>query len=108
MKELKRLASRPLSKEKLKNAQDYIIGQLELSLESTENQMVWLGEQLLSGGRFASPETIKRGICKTTAEEIQNILQQILSTGALQPDHCRLTPKLRIFEEYPSEISLAG
>jgi predicted Zn-dependent peptidase len=79
LKELKRLASRPLSKEKLKNAQDYIIGQLELSLESTENQMVWLGEQLLSGGRFASPETIKRGICKTTAEEIQNILQQILS-----------------------------
>jgi predicted Zn-dependent peptidase len=79
LKELKRLAARPLCREKLKNARDYIIGQIELSLESTENQMVWLGEQLLSGGKFISLESIKRGISKTTAEEIQQVLQKILS-----------------------------
>ena len=79
LKELKRLAAKPVSKEVLKRAQDYIIGQFELSLENTENQMIWLGEQLLGGGRFSTPEEIQKAICKTTPEEIQHVLQEILT-----------------------------
>lgn len=78
LKELKRLAATPVSKEKLKQAQDYVIGQSEISLENTENQMIWLGEQLLGGGTFQTPEEIKQAVSRTTAAEIQKILQELL------------------------------
>ena len=68
----------PVSKEKLKQAQDYVIGQSEISLENTENQMIWLGEQLLGGGTFQTPEEIKQAVSRTTAAEIQKILQELL------------------------------
>ena len=45
MRELSRLVEPPPGAVELRRARDYVIGQIDLSLESTDNQMMWLGEQ---------------------------------------------------------------
>ena len=71
VKELERLreSSPPLSE--LKRARDYLIGQLDLSLENTENHMMWLGEQLIGYGRIIPLATIKRLLHQVTPSDIR-------------------------------------
>ena len=60
VRELRRLIDTPPGVAELRRARDYVIGQMELSLESTDSQMNWLGEQLLGYGRVFLPAEIKR------------------------------------------------
>jgi predicted Zn-dependent peptidase len=60
------------SSAELRRARDYIFGQLDLSLENTENQMTWLGEQYLGYGKVVSPEEVKRNLAEVTPSEIRN------------------------------------
>ena len=55
MSELRRLREKPPGVGELRRAIDYLIGQINLSLEGTEYQMNWLGEQLLGYGRTFTP-----------------------------------------------------
>jgi len=55
MRELKRFTESPPSAAELRRARDYTIGQIDLSLESTDNQMNWLGEQLSATENFSNP-----------------------------------------------------
>ncbi len=71
MQELHRLATTPPTAAELRRARDYVLGQFDLSLESTENQMMWLGEQLLGYGKIFSPAEIKRRLGEVTAGEIR-------------------------------------
>ena len=75
MQELRRLAATPPSTAELRRARDYVLGQFDLSLESTENQMMWLGEQLLAYGKIISPAEIKRRLGEVTASEIRAAAQ---------------------------------
>ncbi|MCI0745112.1 MAG: insulinase family protein [Verrucomicrobia subdivision 3 bacterium] len=71
MKELKRFtATLPTAKE-LKQARDYLIGHLDLSLENTENQMMWLGDQFLGYGRVLTPAEIKKSVSAVTAAHVR-------------------------------------
>jgi predicted Zn-dependent peptidase len=45
--EMARLRRHLVGADELRRARDYLIGQIDLSLESTENQMMWLAEQLI-------------------------------------------------------------
>ena len=47
---MRRLTEAAPTAAELRRARDYVIGQIDLSLESTESQMNWLGEQLLGYG----------------------------------------------------------
>lgn len=69
--ELRRLAAEPPAKTELRRAQDYVLGQIDLSLESTESQMNWLGEQLLGYGRTFPPRLVKQRLLAVTAREVQ-------------------------------------
>ena len=75
-RELRRCFEIPPSAAEMRRARDYLIGQLDLSLESTENQMTWLGEQLLAYGKaICAAETkqrlseVKRASVRTVARE---------------------------------------
>ena len=69
--ELKNLAAvRPPAAE-LRRARDYVIGQIDLSLESSDSQMMWLGEQLLGYGKTISPQEVKRRISAVTGAEVR-------------------------------------
>ena len=45
------LCQKPPTVKEIHQARDYLIGQLELHLENTENHMIWLGEHVLGFGR---------------------------------------------------------
>jgi len=72
-RELRRIADKPPASVELENARNYALGQLKLSLESSTNQMMWLGEHLLSYGRVAEPSEVERGIKAVTAEDVQRV-----------------------------------
>ncbi len=60
VREMKRLKDDLVPAAELQRASDYITGQLDLSLENSENQMMWVGENLLGYGKITSPEMTKK------------------------------------------------
>ena len=72
VRELRRLTETPPGTAEVRRACDYVIGQMELSLESTEHQMNWLGEQLLGYGQVFRPAEIKRRLRDVTPGEIRS------------------------------------
>ncbi|MDB6028320.1 MAG: Peptidase domain protein [Verrucomicrobiales bacterium] len=70
-KELKRLIEKPISAAELRRARDYAIGQLDLSLENTEPQMMWIGEHLLAYGKVYPASHVKKKIAEVTASQIR-------------------------------------
>jgi predicted Zn-dependent peptidase len=77
-KELEHLRTRLINAAELRRARDYLLGQIDLSLESTENQMMWLAEQMLGYGRTVSPDHIKRRLSKVRAVEIRDAAREFL------------------------------
>jgi predicted Zn-dependent peptidase len=73
MRELSRLIQEPPGAVELRRARDYVIGQLDMSLESTDNQMMWLGENLIGHGKIVSPAAVKRRVSRVTAAEIRAV-----------------------------------
>ena len=73
LRELRRLRESAPAPAELRRARDFVIGQMELGMESTENQMNWLGEQLVGYGRIFSPALIKRRLRAVTAGEIRAV-----------------------------------
>jgi predicted Zn-dependent peptidase len=78
LRELRRMREAAPSAAELRRARDYVIGQIDLSLESTENQMNWLGEQLLGYGKVLRPTQIKRRLSEVTAGEIRAVARDFL------------------------------
>jgi predicted Zn-dependent peptidase len=69
-RELRRLGDRAPSASELRRARDYLLGQIDLGQESTENQMNWVGEQWLGYGKVSPPAAVKRRLARVTAAEI--------------------------------------
>lgn len=65
------LARRAPSLRELRRAKEYTFGQIHLSLESTDNQMMWLGEGLLGHNRVINPDKLIRQIEAVTPEEVR-------------------------------------
>ncbi len=76
LKEMRRLASSIVSPAELRRARDYVIGQIDLGLESTEGQMNWLGEQFAGYGRFYQPTEARRRLREVTAGEIRSAARE--------------------------------
>ncbi len=73
LRELRRLAESPPTAGELRRARDFVFGQIDLSLESAESQMNWLGEQLLGYGRVVRLVEIKRRLRAVNAGEIRSV-----------------------------------
>ena len=65
------LARRAPGARELRRAKEYTCGQIHLNLESTDNQMMWLGEGLLGHNRVINPDKLIRQIELVTPEEIR-------------------------------------
>ncbi len=78
LRELRRLREVAPGAAELRRAQDYVVGQIDLSLESTDNQMNWLGEQLLGYGRIFRPAEVKRRLRQVTPGEIRAVARDFL------------------------------
>ena len=71
--ELRRLREKPPGAAELRRARDYLIGQLELSLESTESQMNWVGEQLRGFDHIIPPDEIKARLHEIRPGDIRRV-----------------------------------
>jgi predicted Zn-dependent peptidase len=77
LKLMHQLGRRARTGPELKRAKDYVIGQMWLGLESTSNQMMWLGESLLGYGRISAPEEIVQKIQAVRGEEVRQIMAEL-------------------------------
>lgn len=73
MQELRRATNHLLSPAELNRARDYVIGQIDLGLESTDNQMMWLGEQMIGYDKIIPPDEIKQRIAEVKANQIRAV-----------------------------------
>jgi predicted Zn-dependent peptidase len=103
MAELARLRTTLVGQAELRRARDYLIGQIDLSLESTENQMMWLAEQMLGYGKTVPPHYIKRRLSEVTASDIRNA-----ALDFLQPDRLSLALVSPLRSEKPLRTLLLG
>jgi predicted Zn-dependent peptidase len=84
--ELRRFTDKPPGRAELKRAIDYTISQTALSLESTENQMNWLGESVCGFGRIVRPAESLRRFAAVTPAEIR-----VAARDFFRADHLNLT-----------------
>lgn len=95
-RELKRLAAQLVPPSELRRARDYVIGQMDLSLEGTEAQMNWIGEQLLGHGKVLKPEGVQRRLSLVTSQDVREAAKRFF-----RPDRVNLAmvgPRTRIDE----------
>lgn len=83
LRELQSICDRKPSKAELKKAQDYTIGQTLMGLESTTNQMMWMGESLLGYGKILDPSEVEQRIAAVTPEDVQKVACHCLCRGRL-------------------------
>lgn len=73
MDELQRLCEKAPGVGELRKAKDYTIGQTTMGLESTTNQMMWLGESLLSYRKMTDPREVEARLQAVTTEEVRAV-----------------------------------
>ncbi len=67
----------------MSEARDYLIGQIDLGLESTESQMMWLGDQLLGFGKIFPPSQIKKHLADVTAGDVRKVARQFFCSDRM-------------------------
>jgi len=77
LQQLKQLAKKAPSKAELQRAKEYTVGQIDLSLESTTNQMVWMGENLMGHRRIHNPKDVTDRVAAVTASEIRALAEYL-------------------------------
>ncbi|MFC1452344.1 M16 family metallopeptidase [Verrucomicrobiota bacterium] len=78
VRELVRLKSQPVGAAELKRAKDYVIGQIRLALESTSHRMTWVGDNILTYGRFVTPEETIGKIEAVSASDVQALAREVI------------------------------
>ena len=73
LRELENICHKAPNKSELRKAQDYTIGQTFMGLESTSNQIMWMGESLLGYGKVLDPSEIEHRILAVTPQDIQRV-----------------------------------
>jgi predicted Zn-dependent peptidase len=76
--ELKRLTDQPPTPAEFRQARDYLLGQLDLGLEGTENQMNWVGDHLLGYGKIIQPSEVKRQLSQVTPAQIRSVARAFI------------------------------
>jgi predicted Zn-dependent peptidase len=79
LEQLRKVAAEAPSVEELRRAREFYLGQLELSLENTMNQMLYAGESLLSMGRVKPFEEVIADIVSVTPERIREAAQNLFA-----------------------------
>jgi len=83
MRELRRCRDTAPTSAELRRARDYLVGQLDLSLEGTENQMMWVGEQWLAYNSILSPAAAKRQLSSVTAGQVRAVARDFFTRERL-------------------------
>jgi predicted Zn-dependent peptidase len=82
-RELRRLTEELPGRAECRRAQDYLCGQIDLGLEGTENQMMWLGDQFLAYGKILGSREAKRRVCAVTPAEVRAVARDFFRPDRL-------------------------
>jgi predicted Zn-dependent peptidase len=82
-REIAGICKKAPGKTELRKAQDYTIGQTLLGLESTTNQMMFMGESLLGYNRILDPSDIERRLMSVTPEDVRSVACHCLDRARL-------------------------
>ena len=83
LSEVAKFKDKPVGASELRRAKDYAIGQLRIGLESTSSQMMWVGENLMSYGRFIQPDEVIRKIEAVSEKDIHRVAGEVLNSKNL-------------------------
>jgi predicted Zn-dependent peptidase len=82
-KEIESICKKAPGKQELKKAQDYTIGQTLLGLESTTNQMMFMGESILGYRKILDPVDIEERLMSVTTDDVRSVACHCLDRGRL-------------------------
>ena len=82
-KELAKIKKRKVTAAELRRAKDYIIGQLKLGLESTSNQMMWMGESIIGRNEIVDPHIVIDKIHEVTVEDVLKVAEHLFQPGRM-------------------------
>lgn len=99
LKTIAGLAKKPPSKTELHRAKEYTIGQIDLSLESTTNQMVWMGENLMGHHKIYDPAGITDAVARVTAKDIQVLAKELVDNRSLAVAVVGPEPDVKAFQK---------
>jgi predicted Zn-dependent peptidase len=78
LKELAKVRKNGVTQDEFKRAKDYFLGQFLLGLEDTLDNMLWIGETVISRDRVKSPENVVEAVNKIKLADIQRVANIIL------------------------------
>ena len=81
--ELKAICEKAPSAQELRKAQDYTVGQTMLGLESTTNQMMFMGESILGYRKVLDPAEIEKRLMAVTPQEVKKVACHCLAKARL-------------------------
>lgn len=81
--ELQKTVERRVSDKELRQAKDYLIGQIKLHLESTTSRMMWMGESLIGLGYMLQPKEMLQDLEKVTTEGVQAVARELFRPGRM-------------------------
>lgn len=81
--ELRGLAAKAPPAAEVRRARDYVIGQFDLALESTEPHMTWLGELVVGHGRLKPPALTRDQLAAVTPAQIRTVARDLFRSERL-------------------------
>jgi predicted Zn-dependent peptidase len=82
-REIESICKKAPGRQELKKAQDYTVGQTLLGLESTTNQMMFMGESILGYRKILDPVDIEKRLMAVTPEDVRQVACQCLDRARL-------------------------
>lgn len=83
MQELIRIKSDLVSAEEFKRAKDFYLGQLTFALEQTMEEMLYMGEQVLSLGKIITVSQIIKELNQVTLDDLRRIARDIFTENKI-------------------------
>ena len=83
LKELKKITLRPVSSGEILRAKEFYLGQLELALEDTMDNMLWIGESTLMLDRAMSLDEIISEVNRVDRADIRQAARKIFNDNNL-------------------------
>lgn len=77
LKELEKIRDKQVSESEFKRAKEFFLGQLELSLEETMDNMLWIGESMISYDKVYTFEDIVKEVHKLKPLDIKKAAEAI-------------------------------
>ncbi len=105
LKELEKAARTQASPGELERSKEFYLGQMDLGLENSMSNMLWVGESAVTLGRCRTPQEITTGVEAVTLEDLRRVSEElfikrpfhltVVGPGVSTASHKRLESLLR-------------